>query len=112
MSDTRNPYLIHHTYEEMFLQRICQISCGYEDADDCDLLRNDSILKLCAGRTAESRALASQPTMTRLENKATIRELYQMGLCFIYQFMNSYADEPEVIILDCDDSNANTYGGQ
>jgi Transposase DDE domain. len=113
IEDSRRSYLVRHSYEEMLLQRIFQIAAGYEDCEDCDLLRNDSILKICAGRTSESDMLSSQPSMSRLENKASIRELYNMGLCFVEHFISSYGDkEPEVIILDCDDSNANTYGGQ
>lgn len=45
--DTRSPLLIQHTYADMLTQRIFQIVAGYEDADDCDLLRNDSVLKMC-----------------------------------------------------------------
>ena len=50
LEDTRCPYLIQHSYEEMLRQRIFQIAAGYEDADDCDLLRDDSLLKICAGK--------------------------------------------------------------
>ncbi len=47
--DERSPLLIRHTYKEMLTRRVFQITFGYEDADDCDLLRDDSVLKLCAG---------------------------------------------------------------
>lgn len=96
----------------MLTQRIFQIACGYEDADDSDLLRNDSLLKICSGRTPESSPLSSQPTISRLENKLSTRELYNMGVCFIQEFVRSYNKEPDCIILDCDDSNFNTYGNQ
>lgn len=76
--DERSPLLIRHTYKEMLIQRIFQIACGYEDADDCDLLRDDSVLKLCAGKSPDSQPLSSQPTMSRLENKLSTRELYDM----------------------------------
>ena len=110
--DTRSQYLIRHSYEEMLRQRIFQIAAGYEDADDCDLLRDDSLLKICAGKAPDSLPLSSQPTMTRLENNQSIKELYDMGLCFVEEFMNSYGEEPECIILDCDDSNFDAYGAQ
>ena len=112
LEDIRMPYLIRHSYKEMLTQRIFQIACGYEDADDCDLLRDDPILKICAGREANAPALSSQPTISRLENKLSIGELYDMGLLFVEEFMRSYAQEPECIILDCDDSNFNAYGTQ
>ena len=112
IEDHRRPYLVQHQYEEMLNQRIFQIASGNEDADDCDLLRRDSILKMCCGRTPEGADLSSQPTMTRLENKLTTRELYNIGLEFVEQFIASYDKEPEVIILDCDDTNFDTHGEQ
>jgi hypothetical protein len=113
LEDTRTAYLVRHSYKEMLTQRVFQIACGYEDADDCDLLRDDSLLKICAGRTADASPLSSQPTISRLENKLGIRELYDMGICFVEEFIRSYGqEEPECIILDCDDSNFNAYGAQ
>lgn len=110
--DERTPFLIRHSYKEMLTQRVFQIASGYEDADDCDLLRDDTVLKICTGRSPESPPLSSQPTMSRLENKPTIRELYDMGVCFVEEFIASYDEEPECVILDCDDSNFNTHGNQ
>lgn len=112
LEDMRTPHLIRHSYEEMLSQRIFQIAAGYEDGDDCDLLRNDSLLKMCSGRSPDSPALGSQPTISRLENGRSIRELYNMGVCFVDEFIASYGEEPECIILDCDDSNFNAYGEQ
>ena len=40
--DSRKKEFIHHTYMEMVSQRIGQILCGYEDANDCNQLRGDS----------------------------------------------------------------------
>ena len=61
----------------MVRQRVYQIIAGYEDADDCNRLRSDGMLKLCAGRKPSDEIdLASQPTMCRLENKLTKQELY------------------------------------
>ncbi|GHS95106.1 IS1380 family transposase [Bacteroidia bacterium] len=112
ITDNRSQFLVQHPYYEMIRQRVFQIAAGYEDADDCDLLRDDSLLKICSGRLPDSKPLSSQPTVSRLENKLTDRELYKIGECFIAQFIQSYEKEPEVIILDCDDSNFNAYGAQ
>jgi len=103
--DTRSQLLVQHSYYEMFRQRICQTR---KDADDSDLLRDDSILKLCSGRLPDEKALSSQPTISRLENIVTDRELYKMGEVFLEEFIRSYEKPPKVIILDCDDSNFNT----
>jgi hypothetical protein len=112
VTDTRYQPFVQHPYYEMFRQRICQIAAGYKDADDSDLLRNDSILKLCSGRLPDEKALSSQPTISRLENILTDRELYKMGEVFLEEFIRSYEKPPKAIILDCDDSNFNTYGDQ
>lgn len=110
--DDRNPSYIKHSYKEIISQRVLQIAAGYEDADDCDSLRGDDILKICSGRLPWEGDLASQPTMSRFENAAGSRELYQIAEAFLNQFIKSYSSEPEVIILDADDTNSNTYGGQ
>lgn len=86
---------------------------GFEDADDCDRLCGDGILKMCAGRaTSDETDLASQPTMTRLENRLSRKELFDIGECFVDDFIASYDSEPYSIIIDADDTNADTYGTQ
>ena len=45
IEDTRHPGYIQHSLEEIAAQRVYQIAAGYEDANDCDLLQNDTILK-------------------------------------------------------------------
>ena len=102
----RNPKLIDHSIKEMMDQRVLQIAAGYEDADDCDLLRTDGMMKLASGRLPGDGALCSQPTMTRLENHVQHKELYDMGWAFVRHFVESYDKEPVKIILDLDDSNA------
>lgn len=111
--DLRNQDFVVHSYGEMVRQRVYQIIAGYEDADDCDRLRSDGMLKLCAGRKPSDEIdLASQPTMCRLENKLTKQELYAIGMAFIDNFIASYDNAPELIVIDADDTNANTFGTQ
>ena len=63
----RDPQRVVHTLPAMLRFRMFAIACGYEDADDCDALRTDPLLKLAVGRAPESgRDLCSQPTMSRL----------------------------------------------
>ena len=113
IKDERDQRYIDHTISDMLTQRVFQIAAGYEDCNDCDDLRGDPILKTCVGRLPQSdKDLASQPTMSRLENSVTARELLQIGKCMVNSFVNSYQQEPLVIILDCDDTNTNTYGQQ
>ena len=113
ITDNRDQRYIDHSLEQLLSQRIYQIAAGYEDSNDCDELRSDSVFKICSGKLPQSEGdLASQPTMSRFENSVRRSELYriaeQIALCFI----NSYESEPEVIIIDCDDTNNNAYGNQ
>lgn len=74
--DRRDPTRIVHPLSRILLARILAIACGYEDADDLDTLRTDPALKLACGHLPESgAALASQPTVSRLENTPTLRDL-------------------------------------
>ena len=60
---------IRHSLETLVRQRVFQIACGYEDQNDAATLRTDPLLKLVCGRRPESDPdLASQPTISRLEN--------------------------------------------
>lgn len=113
ITDNRDQRYISHTIKEMLAQRIYQIAAGYEDCNDSDDMRSDMILKTCVGRLPQSGTeLASQPTMSRLENTIGKRELYLIGKQLVDSFVSSYAQAPKVIILDCDDTNNNTYGQQ
>lgn len=113
ITDTRDQRYINHTIEELIAQRVYQIAAGYEDCNDSNDLRGDMILKTCVGRLPQTgHDLASQPTMSRLENSVGIKELYKIGKQLVNGFINSYAQAPKVIILDCDDTNNNTYGQQ
>jgi hypothetical protein len=109
INDTRHQGYVKHTTEAMLRQRVMQIAAGYEDANDCNTLRHDGILKICSG---QEQPLAAQPTMSRFENQMSRKELYDMAKAFVDQFMASYPEQPGIIILDCDDTDALTYGQQ
>ena len=110
--DLRRQEFTRHTYMEMVSQRVGQILCGYEDANDCDQLRGDSALKMSVGRKPSGADLASQPTMTRLENNVGMKTLYKIGKLFVDDYMASFDKAPKKVVIDADDTNANTYGAQ
>ncbi|NOQ73067.1 MAG: IS1380 family transposase [Crocinitomix sp.] len=109
IDDTRHQGYVQHSVDSMLKQRIMQIAAGYEDANDCNTLKNDAILKICAG---QEQPLSTQPTMCRFENSISPREAYEMTKVFIDNFIGSYDVAPEFIILDSDDTNAITHGQQ
>src|SRR5919197_5824015 len=72
---------VRHSLATLVRQRVFQIACGYEDQDDADTLRHDPLLKLVCGRLPETGAdLASQPTLSRLENAVDRRACYRLAL--------------------------------
>lgn len=111
--DERDHCYIDYSIKELLTQRVFQIAAGYEDCNDCNDLREDMILKMCAGRLPQSgNNLALQPTMTRLENSVTRSDLFRLGKCLIDCFIGSYSEPPAIIIIDCDDTNNDTYGNK
>ena len=111
--DKRRQSHIDHELQELFRQRAYQIACGYEDADDCDELKADPAFKTAVGRDPQDDPdLASQPTMSRLENAVTARDLLRMGYALVDQFIASYERPPELIVLDMDPTADVAYGHQ
>jgi len=113
IKDERHQSYVEHSIESMICQRVFQIAAGYEDTNDCDTLKQDAIIKMCAGQLpVTGKPLASQPTMCRMENKPTRKELYDIAYALFDIFIKSYSEEPLVIILDCDDTDSVAYGQQ
>jgi hypothetical protein len=113
LSDPRDAHRIHFTPEDLLKQRVFQIAAGYEDANDANILRDDPIFKLMRDRLPATGApLASQPTISRFENRISRTELYRMALVLLKQFIASYASPPPVIVLDVDDTEDPVHGAQ
>ena len=112
ISDTRHPSYTRHDITTLLSQRILQIACGYEDADDCDDLRTDPGFKAACDRLPSGADLASQPTMSRFENALSSKDVYRIAGALIEQFIASYDTPPEAIILDIDDTDDPTHGAQ
>jgi len=113
MADERDPSSTRHSQSDMIRARMFAIACGYEDCDDLDSLRSDPAFKLACGRLSESgNELMSQPTLSRLENAPSWRELARMGLCLIDLFCDSFRSVPARIVLDIDDTADRVHGGQ
>jgi len=113
MKDDRDLSSTTHTQADMIRARMFAIACGYEDCDDLDILRFDPAFKLACGRLSETGDdLMSQPTLSRLENAPSWRELGRMGLSMIDLFCDSFAFVPKRIVLDIDDTSDAVHGGQ
>jgi hypothetical protein len=106
---------VQHPLRLLVRQRILQIACGYEDQDDADTLRHDPLLKLVCGRLPEQGAdLASQPTLSRLENAVDRRTCYRLAqaLLAVYLQERERGGVPDHVLLDLDGTDDPTHGEQ
>jgi len=111
--DERDQDRVTHQLETMLGARIFAISCGYEDGNDLDHLRKDPAFKLACGRLPDSgHDLCSQPTISRLENAPSLRDVVQLTFALIDQWCASYQKEPDAVVLDIDDSCDVVHGCQ
>jgi Transposase DDE domain group 1 len=111
--DTRHPSYIDHSMADLLRQRIFQTASGYADGNDANSLRRDPMFKLAAGRAPlDGDDLASSPTLSRLENSMSKRDIYRLAQSFVDAFIASYAQAPAVIVLDMDHSEDATHGQQ
>ena len=113
ITDRRHPSYVDHPKANLLTQRVFQVACGYEDANDCNALRSDPGFKAACERLPLTGAhLASQPTMSRFENRITRRDLYRIATAFADVFIASYKHPPKAILLDIDDTEDKVYGSQ
>jgi hypothetical protein len=117
---------VRHSLETLVLQRVLQIACGYEDQNDADTLRTDPLLKLLCGQRPETgRDLASQPTLSRLENAVRVTTCYRLALAVGAVYLRERerlartsgahrapGGIPRRILLDFDGTDDPTHGHQ
>lgn len=114
IKEWRDPNKITHSLYQLVSQRVYQLVGGYEDANDSNQLRHDPLYKIACGRLplAEQDLLASQPTITRLENHISKREVARMRSRLVEGFINRYKVAPAEIVLDIDGWDDPTHGEQ
>lgn len=114
IGEWRDPDKLVHPLTDLVSQRVYQLVGGYEDANDSNQLRHDPIYKIVCERLPKvgENALASQPTMTRLENHVSRSENSKMRRFFVEHFIARHQVPPQEILLDIDGWDAPTYGDQ
>jgi Transposase DDE domain group 1 len=111
--DRRDNRYTDHNLETLLRQRSYQIVAGYEDCNDADVVRKDPALKTACGRKVSDDDLGSQPTLSRLENAITRKDLYRIGEYFVDLYIRrNRKRKPKRIILDLDGTDDPTYGNQ
>lgn len=105
---------VRHSLETLVRQRVFQIACGYEDQDDADTLRSDPLLKLVCGRLPDDPDLASQPTLSRLENAVDYKTCYRLATALAQLYLQERERDgvPEHLVLDFDGTDDPAHGKQ
>jgi Transposase DDE domain group 1 len=112
MPDRRDAERVRHAMFEMVMARVSAIACGHKDAIDLDRLRHDPLMKLAVGRCPESgAALASQSTISRLENAPSKTEAARLSAALLDQF-GTTVKPGRLEILDIDDTFCTAHGAQ
>jgi Transposase DDE domain group 1 len=117
LRDRRDPSKVSHEIEELLVQRVFAIACGYPDANDAARLGEDPIHKMIVGRDpVDGAALASQPTLSRFENAAGRRELYRIGEALadvvVERHRKRLRGRARRITIDLDPTEDPTHGEQ
>ena len=133
-TDYRNPNAIEHSVPELVAQRVYGLALGYEDLDDHDVLRKDSVLALLVGKqdlTGEGRVreqdrgnpLAASSTLNRLElstpdsapadrYKKIAADPDAFDRLLVDLFIESHSKPPRAIWLDLDATDDPLHGHQ
>lgn len=117
LRDDRQAGKVKHSLEEALRQRVFGIALGYPDANDAGALANDPMHKLMIGRDPiDGERLASQPTISRMENAVGRAELFQMSTVLAQTVLSRHkrrlGRRAKKIILDFDPTDDPTHGQQ
>jgi len=132
--DHRDPDQIEHSLESLIKQRVMGLALGYEDLNDHDTLRHDSLLALLSdkqdlsGKTRKRDqdkgcALAGKSTLNRLEltpldagaasrYKKIVADTAGMDELLVDLFLEAHDTAPAEIILDVDATDDPLHGNQ
>jgi hypothetical protein len=102
---------VRHSMESLVRQRVFQVACGYPDQNDATTLRHDPLLQLSCDHSG---ALASQPTLSRLDNAADEASCAALAdvLLGCYLAQRERHGPPGYVLLDLDSTDDPTHGEQ
>jgi hypothetical protein len=93
----------------MIRQRVFGLILGYEDLTDHDHLRHDPGFQTIVGR---EEPLASASTLCRFENGRDRNTAIAVNKLFVEQFITSFKEPPQELILDFDTKATVVHGEQ
>lgn len=108
-ADARRAASVTHDTGALLRQRLYALCCGWEDVTDHNTLRHDLALQTAVGR---DQALASGPTLCRLEAAATPAHTAALHDVLLDQFIASRSETPQELILDIDATHVPLHGDQ
>ena len=113
LHDPREGHKVKHDLLTLVRQRLFAIAQGYEDNNDAATLAKDPAFKIMAGKAPESDGdLASQPTLSRFENRVTAKDLRRLSDRLLDLYLKTHPGPRKVIILDMDATDDPTHGKQ
>src|SRR5579864_510359 len=119
--DARNPVFLEHSVEQLVSQRVYGLALGYEDLNDHEQLRQDTVMRVLAGKAdVEESPLAGKSTLNRLELSDGTPSRYKkitfwkngIDELLVKIFLESYGAAPEEIVLDVDATDFPLHGEQ
>ncbi len=113
LHDPREGHKVKHDLLTLVRQRLFAIAQGYEDNNDAATLAKDPAFKIMAGKAPESDGdLASQPTLSRFENRVTAKDLRRLSDRLLELYLKTHPGPRKTIILDMDATDDPTHGKQ
>jgi len=113
LHDPRDSHKVKHDLLTLVRQRLFAIAQGYEDNNDAATLAKDPAFKIMAGRAPDSAAdLASQPTLSRFENRVTTKDLRRLSDWLLDLYLKTHPGPRKTIVLDMDATDDPTHGKQ
>jgi hypothetical protein len=109
LNDDRQAGKVKHSVLSMLRQRVFGLALGYDDLNDHDLMRHDLCFQTAVDR---SDALASSPTLCRLENSTDRDAALQLNRLLLELFIESFDEAPEELVLDFDATDVAVHGNQ
>lgn len=111
LTDHRHPSYIRHSLSELLIPRLYGIIAGYEDQNDAQRLRHDGLFQLIAGKPHLGRKLASQSSISRLENSISPSEVGALNDLLTDTFIQSQ-HAPSLLIIELDSTDDPAHGQQ
>jgi hypothetical protein len=115
LAEWRNPLLVEHPLLELVRERVFGIAQGYEDCNDAAALRKEPLFKAACDRSGDDAALASQPSLSRFENRAGKGGLEAAKHVLLDHFIGRYkrrCTRPRRLTLDLDTTDDPAHGQQ